>query len=442
MSASIAFEGSVASAFASVEERTTRGELSGLQVGMNSVLERHIKTACLEFGVMVLKEVADKYDMDAKEMALAIGLDQIEVKHVTQSRAKSGKSGAKSDKAGPKWSKPSVVLPWTGEVLSNPDTCQGIRKNYGLFSQCVMKSLADGIYCTTCKKQADANATGKPSMGDVSDRLEQGLCDKYTPPGASKPMPVQPYGNFLERMTKTKADKADMFTPEYVIAMGAEFGLTISEEMCEPQEKRKPGRPKTSSDEEGESLTDKAKKAKKTKAKKAKAVAVADDITDEEANAMMDEFEKEDEELAKKTKKAFKAEAHGYDEDDSTEVEEVEASDSDKSTKSTKSTKSEKAKKTKTKKEKTKKPSSKFNFGGFKVHAHKDKTVTVKVDGDDKDITNMVCLAVEDGEYQILDAKTKKPMSVSAFTKCLADNKDDDDSESDDSDDSDFSEEE
>ena len=64
--------------------------------------------------------------------------------------------------------KKSIPLPFTGHVFSN--CCQGIKPNHGLYTQC-MKPPLSGPYCSSCKRQADANTSGKPNAGNIHDRM-------------------------------------------------------------------------------------------------------------------------------------------------------------------------------------------------------------------------------------------------------------------------------
>lgn len=381
----LAFEGSVASAFASVEERAdemvSEDMLSGLQLGLNSAVERQLKQLALEFGMRVVEMIAEEYELDAKEIIAKIGLDKVEVKRVKMTRkADTSTDGKKSGAS--KWEKPSIVLPWTGERYSNDKCCLGIRKNYGLYSQCVMKRVGDSIYCSTCKKQADKNETGKPTCGDVYDRDEQGVNDTYMPPGAEKEVSVASYGNVVQKLIKAKPEKASMYLEESVKAEAEKFGITINESHFDVAPKKKAGRPKKS-DSEGEeesSMVEKAKKTaktnKNTKQSKAKKTTKSDE--EEEAD--------DTEEVSADIINDMIAKEAGYDvEDDVEEVEEVpdvEVSDVEsvksKTTKS-KSTKTEtKTTKTETKKTESKKDTKKDTKKESKKKV--DKPVKFKYD--------------------------------------------------------------
>lgn len=441
---------SVASAFESLEERIHGEErrdvdgVSGLmQASLNATMERGIKTMCLEFGVSVLLAVAEEYEMDAKEMAERIGMDNIEVKRVTARKAKTTKAKGAGSSAS-KWEKPQVMMPWTGQRYANPDTCQAIRPYSKLYSQCVNKSLSDSIYCKTChahaKKSEEAGGDFKPSAGNVTDREEQGLCEKYTLP-SGKTETVAHYGNVVEKASKDEK-KGELYEKAVILAEAEKFGLTIPEEMLEPKAKKRPGRPKKSDTEdsdEDESLVSKAKKAtekakaetekatkkptKKTEKTKFDAKSVGYDEVEEvedvdaELDEILEEAEKATEKTTEKTTKKV----------EDSDVEEVEEVDSDTSSKS-KSSKSKKSSKS------SKKSSKKFTIGGYDCKKHKDGHITAKVDGSEMTLEEFV---FEDG--RLVTKKDKKKVSTSDFTKAINKRKieESDDSSDDDSDDED-----
>lgn len=95
----------------------------------------------------------------------------------------------------------NILMPFTGQV--NEELCQGIRRNYDLFSQCSNNKMKEKEYCKTCQKNADKNNTAKPPTGDIKDRLEVGLLD-YTDPKTGKK--VISYIQYLNRQKIPKED--------------------------------------------------------------------------------------------------------------------------------------------------------------------------------------------------------------------------------------------
>ena len=67
--------------------------------------------------------------------------------------------------------KPSITLPWTGEVSES--WCLGIRVAKQLYSQCVSSRLNGSDYCNTCKKiDEDPKRVGKTRLCTTSNRRE------------------------------------------------------------------------------------------------------------------------------------------------------------------------------------------------------------------------------------------------------------------------------
>ena len=124
--------------------------------------------------------------------------------------------------------RPSVPLPFCGTLLS---TCNAIRVNHGLHSQCLNpKSTCDISggqleYCKTCNKQAMSNESGTPSAGDIRSRISGEW---------SIPNKLVRYGNVMEKLgiSRSKAEEE-----------AAKLGLTIPEEEFEVVKGRR-GRPK------------------------------------------------------------------------------------------------------------------------------------------------------------------------------------------------------
>jgi len=58
-------------------------------------------------------------------------------------------------------------IPYTGKIDEN--RCMAMKKNDGLYNQCVKPNKNGSNYCTVCQKQADKNDNGKPNDGDIRD---------------------------------------------------------------------------------------------------------------------------------------------------------------------------------------------------------------------------------------------------------------------------------
>lgn len=127
-------------------------------------------------GKGIVELLAAKYGFDAAEAFEAISFEvPKKAKKAAEKKDKAAADGSDadaSDKGGKKKSKktgPAMPLPFVGIVKA--EWCMGIRTNQGLFTQCTQAKPTDGEYCPTCKKQADTNASGKPTYGNINDRV-------------------------------------------------------------------------------------------------------------------------------------------------------------------------------------------------------------------------------------------------------------------------------
>lgn len=94
----------------------------------------------------VVEELGKEYKFDINE-----GKERMNVEVVKRCERKEAK----------------IVLPYTGEIIDV--RCNGIKANYGLYSQCLNLKEKNG-YCGTCYKQSEKNEDGKPNHGHISDR--------------------------------------------------------------------------------------------------------------------------------------------------------------------------------------------------------------------------------------------------------------------------------
>ena len=265
-------------------------------VTMTTPMEKALKACTTEFGLEVVKALAEKYSFDEAE---ALEFLELSNTKVVRKEPKAKKEPKTKKEPKPKMVTPSMPLPFCGVVMD--DWCKGIRANHELFTQCTMAPKS-GFYCTTCAAQAESNDTKKPTHGDIRDRMEHG--DEWRSPTGKQPLN---YGNVMQKKNIEK---------DAAITEATAFGWEIAEEQFEVKP-RKAGRPKspaTSDDEE-----EKPKKEKKVKK----------ELTDEEkAEKKRVAAEKRKANAAKKKaeKESAKADAE---EQSSTEVMEEEVSSSD-----------------------------------------------------------------------------------------------------------------
>jgi hypothetical protein len=153
--------------------------------------------------------------------------------------------------------KTNIPLPFCGVI--NNTCCQGIRLNYGLYTQC---TNSPSIYnkrfpvCNTCNKQVEKNSNEEPNYGFISDRLEKG--DKFRDPKGKAPVN---YANIMEKLkitreeAETAAKQLDLTIPDeqFIIkkpTRGRPKKDTTADDTAseassvEPKEQKKRGRPK------------------------------------------------------------------------------------------------------------------------------------------------------------------------------------------------------
>ncbi len=125
--------------------------------------------------------------------------------------------------------KNQILLPFCGVI--NSDWCNGVRLNYGLYTQCTNDKDKKTGFCKTCSKQGDRNGTGNPTYGTIQERAKAGN-DFRDPKGK----PSVRYANIMEKFDISKEDAINAAT---------DLGLVIPEEELEVKVVKR-GRPKKS----------------------------------------------------------------------------------------------------------------------------------------------------------------------------------------------------
>jgi hypothetical protein len=129
----------------------------------------NLNRTAMVMGKGIVELLASKYGFDAAEAFEAISFEvPKKSKKAAEKKEKDAAANGsrKSSKTGP-----AFPLPFIGIVKA--EWCQGIRTNHGLFTQCTQPKPTgdDAQYCPTCAKQAEANASGKPTYGNINDRM-------------------------------------------------------------------------------------------------------------------------------------------------------------------------------------------------------------------------------------------------------------------------------
>ena len=221
--------------------------MSTLSIPMSGVIEKavsHVAEAILSEARACWCERGE--DLSVEELMRNMQL--------TESKKKSKKSEKKSESNIRK--KPNMVLPFCGVIEES--WCKGVRFNHGLHTQCTNGMINGSVYCKTCKKSADNSASGKPTYGDIRDRMEGDLLEYRDPKGRQTTC----YANVAKKLN---------LNLEQACACAAEYGWTIPENQLTEVEKKR-GRP----------ASNKPKEVKKGKRGRPKKVVVESELSMED----------------------------------------------------------------------------------------------------------------------------------------------------------------
>lgn len=138
-----------------------------------------------------------------------------------------------SKKTAVKREKSDIPIPFTGVV--RPHSCIGLKNNHGLYTQC-NNNPTQAEYCNTCYNQTTKNASGKPNLGNIHDRMHAFLNSiEYKDPKGNAPTP------FAKVINKLNISR------ESVINYANSIGIQIDDQhFILPDVKR--GRPKKNND--------------------------------------------------------------------------------------------------------------------------------------------------------------------------------------------------
>ena len=287
-----------------------------LNADISATILNRVSDTYKTFGMQIVRKLANKFGFDPSDAVEAIGLEKLKVGKSSVSKSKKDDKETKTkepktkEPKATKAPKPTVPLPFVGVV--DDDNCKGIKLNHMLHTQCEKKPKKDSEYCAICQKQADGNASGKPNMGDIRDRLECDLLE-YVDPKNRKTLP------YINVINKLNLD-IDVCKEE-----AKTFGVEIPDCHFEVRETRK-GRPaKKTDDNDGESVKtsstgEKKKRGRpcKSKDKEVESVVGDDLLTALSASCVSKDTDKKEKKTQQKKKQTIKKEK------DVTEVEDSE----------------------------------------------------------------------------------------------------------------------
>ena len=223
-------------------------------LSVTALVIKQLENAAKDVSRQHINLLAEKYSFNAAE---AIAFLDINAPLTLEEKKMARKAKAEGDDSSSSNKKKVIPLPWMGMV--DPNCCQAITYNYGLFTQCPKKKVGTS-YCVACEKSCGENAAGEPACGTVSKRIATA---DYVDSKGRKPTQ---YGKVLHKL---KIEMAD------AIAFASEKGFTIPdchlEEYVPPADSK--GRPKKGDKEvtsEGlfDSLVENSSTGSSTKGKK------------------------------------------------------------------------------------------------------------------------------------------------------------------------------
>lgn len=148
---------------------------------MNNLFETQMTALVVHISKNIVQQLSKEYNFSDDEAIKILNLPKIISKKNEEE---------KNSK------KPSIPLPFCGKILEN--CCQGIRLNYGLYTQCnnVISSYEyEYPVCKTCFKQCENSQYNKPTYGFIQERLDKG--DEYLDSKGKKPIC---YANIMEKL--------------------------------------------------------------------------------------------------------------------------------------------------------------------------------------------------------------------------------------------------
>lgn len=255
-----------------------------LSVYVSSELNRQMVNVSKEVAIRAIQECGRMYNFDASEAIRSLGLETLKL---NKSKPVSAASVVKD-----KIVKASFPLPFNGE--NNEISCQALRQNNGLYTQCQMGRKGSGKYCKSCQALAEKGEDNIPEYGTISQRMAVDIFE-YVDPKGRKPVAY------------TKIMKKLKLSQEQVLEEGSKLNLTINTKHFEIQEEAvKRGRPAAAKKEakEPKGVKGRPKKEKKVLAIEgdeedlfASLVANAQDVdeeSDEELEANLDVVSEKD----------------------------------------------------------------------------------------------------------------------------------------------------
>jgi len=140
-------------------------------ISVTELLMKTLENCAKDLAQRCIREASQRHGFDADEEIRILGLENLSIirKQMVKKPAETKRDKDK-DTIPKKSEKQSFPMPFIKETV-NPNGCQGLAYNRGLFTQCLKTRMENGLYCKGCQSEADNNASGCPDCGTVEQRL-------------------------------------------------------------------------------------------------------------------------------------------------------------------------------------------------------------------------------------------------------------------------------
>ena len=177
-----------------------------VEMGMKEAVKNAVKNA--------VERCGSKYNFDAAEALLELGLTEVVV--VIKALKEKASNSV------------SIPLPFSGVVQD--ECCIALRQNSGLYTQCQSLKTGSSRYCNQCSKKGES---GESEYGTVESRMAVGLQDYVDSKGR-------------KQVHYTKIMKKLNLTEEQVMEVANKHGIKVdASHFIAPVDASKRGRPKS-----------------------------------------------------------------------------------------------------------------------------------------------------------------------------------------------------
>jgi hypothetical protein len=151
-------------------------------------VEKVVKDICLRNGLNEEEEMSKVRELLSMEAKIS------KVKKLSSLSLVS--SVVKEDNSVLKIGRKKVQIPFNGEIREM--YCRAIKKNGGLYTQCVMEKKEGRDYCADCEKLMEDKGLESPELGRIEERMECGVME-YVGKDGEKP---KAYMEILKKQEK------------------------------------------------------------------------------------------------------------------------------------------------------------------------------------------------------------------------------------------------